>query len=518
MDTANIPLGAILGFVVYCILKFLYPLAFQKKNSDRLPYPPGPKPSFLIGNALDFPRSGHSKVFLQWGKISNSDVVFATAFGRHLIVLNSIKAADDLLGRKGDLYNDRPTLPVTGIIGWDWNMGLMEIGRGWRAHRRAAHEWLGKTAVHRYQSIQYQTVYNFLQKIVIDPDSYSQHSNTFSAEVILSMMYGYVPKSVQDPLVDAAEESALLAFGLILIGSSAIHLLPFLRHIPVWFPFASAQKKAARCRKITQEMQRLPVEFVKKSMADGSAVPSVLTDFYERQATTGVSEEEEEIMKNISWTAYGAASDTTATPIVVFIYLMVKYPEIQRRAQAEIDRVVGDERLPNFNDREDMPYIEAIYREVLRFHPPAVLSIPHTLTADDVYNGYFLPKGSTVYTNLWAMMHDERVFPEPDVFKPERFLDERGELLDSRVFAYGFGTHICPGRFIDSSNLWLLMASFLCCFNTSRAIDEAGNEVEINEEWLDFGAVIHKKPVACRITPRSIHKSSLIDAHVEQNN
>ena len=146
--------------------------------------------------------------------------------------------------------------------------------------------------------------------------------------------------------------------------------------------------------------------------------------------------------------------------IVSFLYTMVKHPDVQRRAQKEIDRVVGDgSRLPDLNDRPDLPYIEAIYRELLRHTPPLRVGLPHALTEDDYYEGYFLPKGdflfagsnisgavhppisgSTVITNIWAMTHDENIYPEPFSFKPERYLDGEGRLNDDgRILAYGFG-------------------------------------------------------------------------------
>jgi cytochrome P450 len=73
---------------------------------------------------------------------------------------------------------------------------------------------------------------------------------------------------------------------------------------------------------------------------------------------------------------------------------MITHPEVQKRAQEEIDCVVGTTRLPDLSDRHQLPYIDAIYRELLRYNPPAFLGLPHTLTVDDVYEGFFLPKGA----------------------------------------------------------------------------------------------------------------------------
>ena len=155
---------------------------------------------------------------------------------------------------------------------------------------------------------------------------------------------------------------------------------------------------------------------------------------------------------------------------------MAKHPDIQRRAQEEVDRVVGNDRLPDFNDRPCLPYIDAIYRELLRHTPPLALGLPHVATDDDIYEGYFIPRGTfsddqyesdliiallgaIVIGNIWAMTHDETKYPDPLTFKPERFLDSNGRLNDdSRIMAYGFGRRYVPLQI----NILLLKPHILC--------------------------------------------------------
>ena len=158
------------------------------------------------------------------------------------------------------------------------------------------------------------------------------------------------------------------------------------------------------------------------------------------------------------------------------MYLIGKNPHVQRKAQEEIDRVVGNSRLPDFNDRASLPYIEAIYRELFRYEPPLGIGIPHSLVEDDIIDGYFLPKGlsnwmllgrllnlilgSMVSSNIWAMTHDENVYPDPFTFKPERFFNSDGTLNDdNRVLAYGFGRRSVSRTF--KSDVYVY--SFLFC-------------------------------------------------------
>ena len=80
---------------------------------------------------------------------------------------------------------------------------------------------------------------------------------------------------------------------------------------------------------------------------------------------------------------------------------MTLHPEIQRKAQEEVDRVIGNDRLPTLSDRGSLPYIEAIILEVLRWQPIVPLNIPHTCTVDDEYEGYRIPKGAIIMVNIW---------------------------------------------------------------------------------------------------------------------
>jgi cytochrome P450 len=80
---------------------------------------------------------------------------------------------------------------------------------------------------------------------------------------------------------------------------------------------------------------------------------------------------------------------------------MTLFPEAQRKAQEELDRVIGTSRLPTFEDRKNLPYIDAVVKETFRWHPLAPLGLPHMTDEDDVINGYLIPKGSILIPNIW---------------------------------------------------------------------------------------------------------------------
>ena len=103
---------------------------------------------------------------------------------------------------------------------------------------------------------------------------------------------------------------------------------------------------------------------------------------------------------------------------------MVLNPEVVRKAQEELDRVVGKDRLPDFSDREDLVYIDAVVKELLRWAPPLPICLPNKLTQDDVYRGYFIPAGAMVIQNIWAILRDPTTYPNPEAFNPDRFLKD----------------------------------------------------------------------------------------------
>jgi len=166
---------------------------------------------------------------------------------------------------------------------------------------------------------------------------------------------------------------------------------------------------------------------------------------------------------------------------------MAIHPEIQKKAQKEIDQLLGGERLPRLSDQDDLPYIWALVKEIYRWHVPLPISIPKLLREDDVYKGYHLPKGATVMENVWAVFYDPVAYPEPHIFNPERFLKD-GKLdrsvrdPDDRVF--GSSRRICPGKFFANRTIFLRVATVLATFNIEPGVNEKGeveSEVKFHE-------------------------------------
>jgi cytochrome P450 len=146
----------------------------------------------------------------------------------------------------------------------------------------------------------------------------------------------------------------------------------------------------------------------------------------------------------------------TVGALCSFVLALALHPNIQKTAQKVLDAYLGG-RLPDFSDYGEIPYIEALINEVLRWNPVAPMGIFHATSQDDEYRGYVIPKGTVVIPNIWAVLHDPEVYgAHPEQFRPERFLTPDGTInpnVPHTDTAFGYGRRICPGRGRDILSL-----------------------------------------------------------------
>ncbi|KAF8869034.1 cytochrome P450, partial [Infundibulicybe gibba] len=297
-----------------------------------------------------------------------------------------------------------------------------------------------------------------LRGILESPENLQLHVRTVAAAIIMAIMYGHNVSAMNDKFVLIAEEVAELSTQAMLPGAWLVNTIPMLRHIPPWFPGAKFHQVASTVRALSYQMQNAGFDFVRRNMEGRTGEPSVLRSLLEANDGEGGSAEHEAILKGASATAYGAGADTTVSAIMTFFYVMATHPDVQRRAQDEIDAVIGSDRLPNVGDRSSLPYVEAIYREMMRWRPVVPLGVPHTSNEDDIYKGFFIPKGSIVFANIWAMTHDENTYKDPDRFHPERHFDDQGKLgEDDTILTFGFGRRYVHHVDHDEGDLQLIV-------------------------------------------------------------
>lgn len=222
----------------------------------------------------------------------------------------------------------------------------------------------------------------------------------------------------------------------------------------------------------------------------------------------------------ISGTLLEAGSDTTSSTLYAFVQAMLLYPEAQKKAQAEIDKVVGD-RLPTMDDQANLQYVHACIKETLRWMPTTLLgAVPHAVSRDDEYMGYRIPKGAGVLNNVWAIHMDPNRHRDPRRFEPERYINDTQSLYDSAAnadgtkrdtFTFGAGRRICQGMHVAERSLFLGMSRMLWAFDIEPVVDAAtGEKLLPDQEKLTQGFVCMPEEYQANIKPRSEAKAEVV--------
>ncbi|KAH8114956.1 cytochrome P450 [Phellopilus nigrolimitatus] len=475
------------------------------------------------------PTEFHHKTFAAWGK-QLGDVIYTSVVGRPAIILNSAEAARDLMDKQSANFSDRPRTVLHGeLYGLKNMMPFLTYGDQFRAQRRLMQQHLNSQAVASYRALQVEQVRILLRNLLASPGEFIKHVNRMSTGTLMMATYGHKVESDNDAYAMIAVEASSLATEGGAPGASLVDFIPILRYAPSWFPGAGFQKRVARTRQANADMVDMPYENLKERRARGTNFwPSLISDMLDKYESRQVEDPAHEVnMKNVGGIIYGAGVETTEVAVTTFMLMMVRHPEVVKKAQAEIDRVVGADRLPTYDDRPNLPYVECILKEAFRINPPLPLGIPHQSMKEEVYRGWCIPAGSMIVPNIWQMMRDEKFFPNPEQFSPKRFLDKISkrdgdklvdatsglnslELDDPSSLVFGFGRRICPGRFFADASVWLAIVNILAAFDIKPPLDPDSGQEKIPNADFCWGVTSKPKAFQCQIVPRNVKYTALI--------
>ncbi|KIJ18483.1 hypothetical protein PAXINDRAFT_128630 [Paxillus involutus ATCC 200175] len=435
-------------------------------------------------------------------------IMSMNVLGKQYIILNSVKAASDILEKQSSISSDRPHFTMGGdLVGWGASLIFLQYGEQLRQQRKFFHRQMGSRAsLATFYPVEEEETRQFLCNLLDNPDKLPEHIRRMMGSVILKISHGYSIKDGDDPFLELAAK-AMVNFSLVTTpGRFLVDLIPVLRYLPEWFPGAGFQRDAKRWRQMVTDTATKPHEFVLEHLAKGDAAPS----FTSRLLQEGVTPEEENMLKWASFAMYLGGSDTTVSSIYAFFLAMTIYPEVFKKAQAEVEAKVGPDRLPTFDDRESLPYVNAVCTELIRWNVVIPMGM-HVTSQDIIYEGYMMPKGSLILANIWHMLHDKETYPDPEVFNPERFLGDNVQ-PDPRNVCFGWGRRVCPGHHLADASIFISVAMSLATLDISRHVED-GIEVVPKHEVIN-GIVCHLKPFKCKITPRSKTVQDLLQSYV----
>ncbi|KAJ6500993.1 cytochrome P450 [Mycena vulgaris] len=441
------------------------------------PLPPGPTGNLLTGIKAKLPRSEPWRTYAAWGAHYGSPLLSFRVYNRLTIVLNTHTAVHELLERRAGIYSGRP-------ISW-----MFQVICG-RANARG----LSANAVKGYSPILEDEVEILIRGLRDTPDHFEQHLRRNTAAAIMKVAFGYSITGAQDHFISGTIIKDFWMGNV--AGRWLVDYYPILRFIPSWFPLAHFKRQGAEWRSILDSISEVPHVWVKSQML----------------MHPGMSKDEEDIVKWCAGALYAGAADTTVSATLSFIMLMALHPAIQAQAQAEIDSITSGG--PRVSDLSRLPYLTAVMKEVMRYAPVANMALPHQVSQEDTYAGYRLPAGSSVIPNVWAILHDPDLYPDPFLFDPERFIrislssptriSTRPDQPDPGAYCWGFGRRTCPGRPQSVSSgiqfaqpaLLLSMACILYHFTISPVSWEAA------KVGFTSGITSHIKPFEIHFTGR----------------
>ncbi|KAF9506387.1 hypothetical protein BS47DRAFT_1352807 [Hydnum rufescens UP504] len=437
-------------------------------------YPPGPPGIPVLGNLHKFNQEYREKYIEDISK-TYGDVMFFYNPTMSVLVLSSYRAMQDLLGNRGSIYSDRPRSSIIDMMG-NGNLGTEAFGPSWKLQRKLFHHHMNKGALPQYFPIVEQESRRCLRRLHRSPENWMDELRLNTVRVILGVTYDIWDfESPDDERVTAASRFITHVTSALTPGLLWMNIFPILRHIPPWVPWLGNETRLVSAwGEEDRTTMTKPFNYVKMQKNAGTAKRSFVLSLLEEDAA------DERTMTWLAASMYGGGAETTLGLLHAFVLAMVLHPDVQRKAQHEIERVVGSGRLPGIQDRGSLPYVENLIREVIRWWSLASFTLGHRVMEDDEYKGYFIPKETIVLPCLWCISRDEEMYPEPETFRPERFdeVGPDGQLpLDPLKFSFGMGRRICPGQDFAEMVLFSNIAVFLATTTVSKPLDAEGNQI-----------------------------------------
>ncbi|KAF2652642.1 cytochrome P450 2D18 [Lophiostoma macrostomum CBS 122681] len=466
--------------------------------------PPGPRTVPIFGNALQIPGSRFPQKLKEWadeyGGIYSLKVGAST-----MIILNDRRAVHQLVDKKSAMYGDRPFDRQWEIaLGEDINFSAMHATPTWRSFRKIAAQMLSPKSIDdKIAPGQEAEICKLTFDLLETPERFFEHIKRVTASTASTIIYGHRAKSCEDYWCSI---NPTLKAGSYL----PVEHFPILKLIPE--RFLESRKRARNAFSDTRNEWNEARRRVETRRTNGDLRNSLADQLFSGNAKTDfpLSKLQQD---SLLGTLYGAGSDTTSNSMLSSILHLAKYPEFQAKARTELDRVCGTERMPQWSDFADCPYINCIVKEGQRIRSVAPLGLAHRVNCDDWFDGMLIPKDATIFIPPYVL--NRTLYENSEEYNPDRYLnhprlamDYAGspDYMNRDHYSYGAGKRICVGIHLAERTQWRVLARLLWAFKIEPAIDdETGFPVPLDtsDDAYGEGLLSHPLPYKVRFTPRS---------------
>ncbi|KAJ7579229.1 cytochrome P450 [Mycena floridula] len=542
LSTPN--LLAILVSIVCTLLGVLY--RRNSASSVRNQLPPGPRKIPFFGNLFQFSALRPYPKWREWAQ--EYGAVYHLRLGpQDVIVLNTAEAADELFVNRGKIFSSRaPPHVAHDIMSAGQRQVFLPYNKEWKASRKSAQAALSPTASKQLRPLQelesIVLLHDLLAYDINDPNvpgskDYSEDHwfslvRRYTTSIVMKLTYGKRIEKIRDnPRLHKIY--AVLA-NLIRVGQPGNYLadaFPILRKLPDFL--APWRVEGRRMHEWEMDLWGGLLKDIQTDMKNG-----IMTDCYvgnylkqrnehiQEAPGRGLTEDgwlRDTLLAYTAGVILEAGSDTTATTIFSFVLYMISHPPVLEKVSEEVRRVVGLDRLPTFEDEENLPYLVACIKETMRKRPASIMGIPHSSDEESIYQGYVIPKGATVIGNIWAIQMDPKRYPNPTAFQPERFYTpgqptrwKSGPDTAGRDhFVFGWGRRYCQGSIIAENSLFITLARIIWAFDIQAPRDPNTGipmvpDIADEERTFTEGFVSTPYPFGVEWRPRSAKHAELI--------
>jgi cytochrome P450 len=314
-----------------------------------------------------------------------------------MIVINSQKAAYELLDRKGAKYQDRPKFVLFEELGWGLTLTFLPFGNRFKLHRSNLQTNFTKSTIVNYRPIQEDEVRQAVNRILKNPSNWEFTLRRFATGVVLRIGFGVAITSDDDQFIKISADAGAATSQGGDPGASLVDHIPMMRHLPSFLNFSFPLRHARSMRWAIKRLHDVPFAAIMKDFKAGRANPSfcynLLTKYTENEKKGVPNKLELRDIQGMSAAVFIAGSNTTLATTRVALFNLIHNSDILAKARAELDRVVGTDRLPSLEDRPNLRYIEYIVEETTRWRPLSPVGVPHKSIEEDFYEGMYIPKG-----------------------------------------------------------------------------------------------------------------------------
>ncbi|XP_075057374.1 cytochrome P450 2K1-like [Mixophyes fleayi] len=452
------PFTIILSTVVILFLAYVFN---NRKQHNYKNFPPGPKPLPIIGNIHMIDMARPHKTFVEMSK--KYGTVFSVQLGMtKLVVLCGYDTIKDALVNHAEEFTDRPQTPVFHKFQKGYGL-IMSNGENWKVMRRFTLSTLrdfgmGKKTIENKIIDEAEYLTQTFKSYGGKPFNNLYIINAAVANIIVSILLSH-RFEYEDPTI--LQLMSLINENIRFLGRPMVRLYDSFPSVMDWLPgdhrkfFANIKKFQSFIRAtFTKQKKELDVND-QRNLIDAflakqqEGKPESTLYFHNDNLTT--------LVINL----FVAGMETTTTTLRWGLLLMMKYPDIQKKVQNEIERVIGS-ATPQIEHRKEMPYTDAVIHEIQRFGDIVPGNLPHATSQDVTFRGYFIPKGTPVLPLLTSALKDDTYFEKPEEFYPEHFLNSQGHFKKNDAFIpFSMGKRSCAGENLAKMELFMFFTTLL---------------------------------------------------------